>query len=142
MTQVRVSVSTARLGRDMLAQTDPPLKFAWVERGNPLAQNPETHAVRKAFRDLDFRVVVEQFMTDTALEADIILPAKSMFEQTDVIGAYWHHYLQLQAGDIGLSGRSEAGNGDIPRSWRRGWIFAGRRAGSRRYPGLENWRPG
>jgi anaerobic selenocysteine-containing dehydrogenase len=97
-------VSTARLGRDMIAQQDPPLKFAWVERGNPLAQNPDTHAVRKAFRALDFRVVVEQFMTDTAREADIILPAKSMFEQTDVIGAYWHHYLQLRPQIMDLPG--------------------------------------
>lgn len=93
---VRVGVSTARLGRDMLDQQDPPLKFAWVERGNPLAQNPGTHQVREAFRALDFRVVVEQFMTDTAREADIILPAKNMFEQSDVIGAYWHHYLQFK----------------------------------------------
>jgi len=102
--QVRISISTARLGRDMQAQTEPPLKFAWVERGNPLAQNPETHAVRKAFRALDFRVVVEQFMTDTAREADIILPAKSMFEQTDVIGAYWHAYLQLRPGILEYPG--------------------------------------
>ena len=36
---VRVSVSTARLGRDMLAQ-DPPLRAAWVERANPIPQNP------------------------------------------------------------------------------------------------------
>lgn len=93
---VRVSVSTARLGRDMLAQDGPPLRFAWVERGNPLSQNPETKAVRDAFRSLDFRVVVEQFLNDTAREADIVLPAKTMFEQTDVIGAYWHHYLQLR----------------------------------------------
>ena len=105
---MRVSVSTARLGRDMLAQTDPPLKFAWVERGNPLAQNPETHEVRKAFRALDFRVVVEQFMTDTAREADIILPAKSMFEQTDVIGAYWHHYLQLRPRILDMPGEVRA----------------------------------
>ncbi len=105
---VRVSVSTARLGRDMLAQVDPPLKFAWVERGNPLAQNPETHQVRKAFRALDFRVVVEQFMPDTAREADIILPAKSMFEQTDVIGAYWHHYLQLRPRILDMPGEVRA----------------------------------
>jgi anaerobic selenocysteine-containing dehydrogenase len=93
---VRVSVSTARLGPDMLAQRDPPLRMAWVERGNPVTQNPETHTVLEAFRALDFRVVVEQFMTDTAREADIVLPAKTMFEQSDVIGAYWHHYIQLK----------------------------------------------
>ncbi|HSG82876.1 MAG TPA: molybdopterin-dependent oxidoreductase [Gemmatimonadota bacterium] len=93
---VRVSISTARLGADMLAQRDPPLRMIWVERGNPVTQNPETHTVLEAFRALDFRVVVEQFMTDTAREADIVLPAKTMFEQSDVIGAYWHHYIQLK----------------------------------------------
>jgi anaerobic selenocysteine-containing dehydrogenase len=93
---VRVSVSTARLGRDMLDQKDPPLRMAWVERGNPVTQNPDTNVVLEAFRTLDFRVVVDQFLTDTAREADIVLPAKTMFEQTDVIGAYWHPYLQLR----------------------------------------------
>jgi anaerobic selenocysteine-containing dehydrogenase len=92
----RVSVSTSRLGQDMLSQNDPPLKFLWVERGNPVTQNPDTNRVLEAFRALDFRVVVEQFLTDTAREADIVLPAKSMFEQTDVINAYWHSYLQLK----------------------------------------------
>jgi anaerobic selenocysteine-containing dehydrogenase len=93
---VRVSISTARLGRDMLDMRDPPLKMAWVERGNPVSQNPETGTVLEAFRSLEFRVVVDQFLTDTAREADIVLPAKSMFEQTDVIGAYWHPYIQLK----------------------------------------------
>jgi anaerobic selenocysteine-containing dehydrogenase len=93
---VRVSVSTARLGRDMLAQDGPPLKAAWVERGNPLCQNPETSVVRQAFRALEFRVVVDERLTDTAREADLVLPAKSLFEQTDVIGAYWHPYLQIR----------------------------------------------
>ncbi len=93
---VRVSISTARLGRDMLAASDPPLRMAWVERGNPIPQNPETGTVLEAFRKLDFRVVVDQFLTDTAREADVVLPAKTMFEQTDVIGAYWHPYVQLR----------------------------------------------
>lgn len=93
---VRMSISTARLGRDMLAASDPPLTFAWVERGNPIPQNPETARVIEAFRRLEFRVVVEEFLTDTAREADVVLPAKNLFEQTDVIGAYWHPYLQLR----------------------------------------------
>ncbi len=93
---MRVSISTARLGRDMLAQRNPALRMAWIERGNPVTQNPETHVVLEALRGLEFRVVVDQFLTDTAREADLILPAKSMFEQTDVIGAYWHPYIQLR----------------------------------------------
>jgi anaerobic selenocysteine-containing dehydrogenase len=93
---IRREVSTARLGEDMLAQTNPPLKMIWVERGNPVTQNPDTNSVLRAFNALDFRVVVEQFFTDTALEADIVLPAKNMFEQTDIIGSYWNPYVQLR----------------------------------------------
>ena len=93
---IRPSISTARLGRDMLATDDPPLRMGWVERGNPITQNPETNLVLDAFRGLEVLVVVDQFMTDTAREADLILPAKTMFEQTDVIGAYWHPYIQLK----------------------------------------------
>jgi anaerobic selenocysteine-containing dehydrogenase len=50
----------------------------------------------EAIRALEFRVVVEQFLTDTAREADLILPAKTMFEQTDVVNAYWHDYIQIK----------------------------------------------
>jgi anaerobic selenocysteine-containing dehydrogenase len=55
----RVSISVTKLGQDMLAANNPPLKMIWVERGNPVTQNPETHTVLRAFRALDFRVVVE-----------------------------------------------------------------------------------
>lgn len=92
----RVSISTALLGPGMLAAHDPPLKAAWVERGNPIPQNPETTTVLRAFRALDLRVVVDEVLTDTAREADVVLPAKTFFEQADVIGAYWHDYLQLR----------------------------------------------
>lgn len=93
---IRRSISTAKLGEGMLSQSNPPLKMIWVERGNPISQNPDTNTVLKAFKSLDFRVVVEQFFTDTALEADIVLPAKNMFEQTDIIGSYWNPYVQLR----------------------------------------------
>lgn len=92
----RREVSTARLGEEMLNIKNPELKMIWVERGNPVTQNPDSKKVIEAFRKLDYRVVVEQFMTDTALEADIILPAKSMFEQTDIISSYWNPYIQLR----------------------------------------------
>lgn len=92
----RRSISKAKLGMDMLAQTDPELKMVWVERGNPLSQNPDTNTILRAFSKLEFRVVVDQFMTDTAREADIILPAKTMFEQSDIIGSYWNPYVQLR----------------------------------------------
>ncbi len=92
----RRSIPTATLGKSMQAVKSPKLKMAWVERGNPVAQNPDTNETIRAFRKLEFVVVVEQFMTDTALEADLILPAKSMFEQSDIIGSYWNPYIQLK----------------------------------------------
>jgi len=67
-----------------------------VERGNPVTQNPDTNSVLEAFRSVDFRVVVDQFLTDTAREADIVLPAKTFLEQTDLINAYWHPYIHLK----------------------------------------------
>jgi len=93
---IRNSISVSKLGKGILESRNPPVKMIWVERGNPVTQNPDTTSVIKAFRSLDFRVVVDQFMTDTAKEADIVLPAKTMFEQSDVINAYWHHYIQLK----------------------------------------------
>jgi anaerobic selenocysteine-containing dehydrogenase len=92
----RRSISMAKLGEDMLAAKDPELKMIWVERGNPVAQNPDTNTILKAFRKLEFRVVVDLFMTDTAMEADVVLPAKNMFEQSDIIGSYWNPYIQLK----------------------------------------------
>jgi len=93
----RRTISMARLGTDMLETWDPEIKMIWVERGNPVCQNPDTGKIREAFRKLTYRVVVEQFMTDTAKEADIILPAKNMFEQTDIIGSYWNPYIQYRS---------------------------------------------
>ena len=92
----RREIATARLGEDMFRMNNPQLKMAWVERGNPVSQNPDSNIVKEAFRQLEYKVVVEQFMTDTALEADIVLPAKTMFEQSDIISSYWNPYVQLR----------------------------------------------
>lgn len=92
----RRKISMAKLGADILQIKDPQIKMIWVERGNPLTQNPNSSQNQQAFRSAEFRVVVDQFMTDTCLEADIILPAKNMFEQSDIIGSYWNPYIQLK----------------------------------------------
>ena len=92
----RRTVSMAKLGADMLKLIDPELKAAWIEMGNPLLQSPDSANVKKAFSQLEFKVVVDQFMTDTAARADIILPAKDMFEQSDIIGSYWSPYVQFK----------------------------------------------
>ncbi|MEE4115387.1 MAG: molybdopterin-dependent oxidoreductase [Marinilabiliaceae bacterium] len=89
----RRSISMARLGEDLLACKEPGIEFAWFERGNPLTQAPDTTKIIKAFSEIPFKVVVEQFMTDTAMHADLVLPAKNMFEQQDIISSYWSPYV-------------------------------------------------
>jgi anaerobic selenocysteine-containing dehydrogenase len=91
-------ISMTKLGRDITLADNPVLRAAWIERGNPLIQSPDSSMVRKAFLDLEFKVVVEQFMTDTATLADIILPAKDIFEQSDIIGSYWSPYVCYKPG--------------------------------------------
>jgi anaerobic selenocysteine-containing dehydrogenase len=92
----RRTISMAKLGDDILNADNPPVKSIWVERGNPILQAPGSAKVIEAFKKSEFNVVVEQFMTDTAQMADIILPAKDIFEQTDIIGSYWSPYVQLK----------------------------------------------
>jgi anaerobic selenocysteine-containing dehydrogenase len=86
----------ALLGVDLLRMRDPKIKAAWIERGNPMLQSPDSKSVAEAFTKMEFKVVVDQFMTDTASLADIILPAKDMFEQSDIIGSYWSPYIQFK----------------------------------------------
>jgi anaerobic selenocysteine-containing dehydrogenase len=92
----RRTISMAKLGINLLETAEPEIKAAFIERGNPLLQSPDSLNVRKAFEKMEFKVVVEQFMTDTAEIADVILPAKSMFEQSDIIGSYWSPYVQFK----------------------------------------------
>lgn len=92
----RRTISMTRLGNDLLETANPSVKAVWIERGNPVLQSPDSSNVIKALSGMSFRVVVEQFMTDTAAFADIILPAKDIFEQSDIIGSYWSPYVQYK----------------------------------------------
>lgn len=87
---------TSRLGWALQTLSDPPIRAAWFEKGNPLSQHPRTQRVREAVAGLELVVAVDQFLTDTARIADFVLPAKSLFEEEDLVTAYWHPYVQLR----------------------------------------------
>ncbi len=90
------SFPTSRLGSALLEYDDPPVRAAWFEKANPVSQHPGTTRVREALANLDLLVVVDQFLTDTARMAHYVLPAKTLFEEEDIVTAYWHPYLQLR----------------------------------------------
>ena len=86
----------SRLGHALTELDDPPVKAIVVYNSNPAAIAPNQNAVLGGFRRPDlFTVVLEQFQTDTAEYADILLPVTTFLEHTDLYLAYGHYYLQL-----------------------------------------------
>jgi anaerobic selenocysteine-containing dehydrogenase len=92
----RRAVPMARFGSQLSALKDPPVQIAWIERGNPAIQLPASGEVIQALQSVPFKVVIDQFLNDTAAMADIILPSKGIFEQSDVVGSYWNPYVQYK----------------------------------------------
>jgi anaerobic selenocysteine-containing dehydrogenase len=89
-------VNMAELGNALTRLDDPPVKAIVVYNSNPASIAPNQNAVQAGFRREDlFTVVLEQFQTDTANFADIVLPATTFLEHTDLYLAYGHYYLQL-----------------------------------------------
>ena len=74
----------------------PPIKALFVYNSNPAAVAPNQNAVLHGLAREDlFTVVHEQFFTDTAQYADIVLPSTTFLETKDVQGAYGHFYVQM-----------------------------------------------
>ena len=89
-------VNMAELGKALTRLNDPPVKAMVVYNSNPAAIAPNQNLVLKGMRRDDlFTVVMEQFQTDTADYADILLPATTFLEHTDLYVAYGHYYMQL-----------------------------------------------
>jgi anaerobic selenocysteine-containing dehydrogenase len=84
-----------RLGDDILAASDPPLKMGWIAGANPAATVPNTTRVKEGLRSLEYLVVVEQFMTATAELADLVLPCTTYLETDDLVTTYGHTWLGL-----------------------------------------------
>ena len=74
----------------------PRVHALFVYNSNPAAVAPDQAAVLRGMAREDlFTVVHEQFFTDTADYADIVLPATTFLEHQDFQGAYGHYYVQL-----------------------------------------------
>ena len=89
-------VNMTELGKALTALDDPAVKAMVVYNSNPAAIAPNQALVRKGLARTDlFTVVLEQFQTDTADYADILLPSTTFLEHTDLYLAYGHYHLQL-----------------------------------------------
>ena len=83
-----------RLGEALTETSDPPVKALFVYNSNPAAVAPDLERVHQGMSRSDLFVVVhEQFKTDTARYADLLLPATTQLEHADIHKAYGHLYM-------------------------------------------------
>ncbi len=88
-------INMNRLGATLTGEaTDPPVMSLYVFGANPMASSPNAALIAEGLMREDlFTVVHELFLTDTADYADIVLPATSQLEQTDLHRGYGHTVL-------------------------------------------------
>ena len=74
----------------------PPVAAMLIQNTNPVSVAPEQELVKRGFaRDDLFVCVHEQFMTETALMADIVLPATMFMEHDDLYQGGGHQHVML-----------------------------------------------
>ncbi len=88
--RARRGISMNHLGRALTDdEMSPPLTALFVWNGNPLVTVPNAELTRVGLEREDlFTVVHEQFVTDTARFADVVLPATTQIEQLDVVPSW------------------------------------------------------
>ena len=107
------AVNMNQLGRALLGQLNAteggaaPVKLLFVYNCNPAATMPDQGRVLKGLEREDlFTVVFDQVMTDTAVYADIVLPATTFLEHYDFVKSYGPITLQLAKPVIDQVGQS------------------------------------
>ena len=77
-------------------QGGPPVTAMLIQNTNPVSVAPDQNKVKAGFAREDLFVCVhEQFMTETAQMADVVLPATTFLEHDDIYRGGGHQYLIL-----------------------------------------------
>lgn len=80
---------------DALAMQEKPIRSLYVYHANPAAVVPDQNKVLAGLSREDlFTVVHERFITDTAMYADVVLPATTSLEHSDLYRSYGHYRVQ------------------------------------------------
>ncbi len=106
--QTRI-VNMNQLGQALNQMDRPPIQSLYVYHSNPAAVTPDQNQVLKGLAREDlFTVVHERFMTDTARYADIVIPATSSLEHSDLYCAYGSYCIQQAKAVIPPVGESKS----------------------------------
>jgi len=89
-------IGAALLGDAEALRGGPPIAAMLVQNCNPAVVAPDSHRVLKGLSREDlFLAVHEQFLTETARYADVILPATMFMEHDDLYQAGGHTHIQI-----------------------------------------------
>ncbi len=103
------TVNMNRLGWALTELSDPPVASLYVYHSNPAAVAPDQNAVLRGLAREDlFTVVHERFLTDTALWADLVLPATSSLEHADLYRSYGTYCIQRAKAVVPPVGQSRS----------------------------------
>jgi Anaerobic dehydrogenases, typically selenocysteine-containing len=106
-------VNMNQLGEALTELSEPPIMSLYVYHSNPAVVAPDQNQIIKGLKREDlFTVVHERFMTDTALYADIVLPAASSLEYPDIYRSYGYYSLQRASAVISPVGQAKS-NWDV-----------------------------
>ncbi len=95
------SLDQSKIGRVLTGDKDalyggPPVTAMLIQNTNPMNVAPEQRLIREGFKREDlFTLVHEQFMTDTAMLADMVLPATMFLEHDDIYKGGGHQHISL-----------------------------------------------
>jgi anaerobic selenocysteine-containing dehydrogenase len=89
------TVPVSKLGEALATTTEPRITTAFFMGTNLVNQMPDTLGMKRELARLDFRVCVDQFLTDTAECCDVFLPSTTMLEEEDFLPSYGHLWMQL-----------------------------------------------
>lgn len=89
-----------RPGMTMMEMTDAAcqgsLKAMYIMGENPVVSDPDTHHVNEGLKALDFLVVQDIFFSETAMFADVVLPAASFAEKEGTFTATDRRILRVR----------------------------------------------
>lgn len=101
------------MGDEEALRGGPPVKALFIQNTNPAMVAPELNKVLAGFKREDLFVCVhEQFMTETAKLADVVLPATMFLEHTDLYQGGGHQHILLGPKVIDIPGECRS-NHDV-----------------------------
>jgi anaerobic selenocysteine-containing dehydrogenase len=106
-------INALRLGRALTDEppAGAPIKSLMCWNANPVTQAPETDKIVQGLLNEDlFMISAEHFISDTAMYADILLPAAMGAEMEDMILSWGHLYLTYNAKCVDSPGEALPNN--------------------------------